>query len=168
MRWAVGGGLLLTVLGAGGRLVHWATDDGPPLGDSRACAGTDVPLDRALATTGLALPADATGVHYLARHDASSGRLELAVAFRSTGIAMTGFLAGHGLTAAQVEGLDDGPYEHGDVMEYRGLCGATGKAPAVSVPVTTDAGETVQVAVEMDGRSIRANTAVVLSLSPLR
>ena len=45
-----------------------------PFGDERACAGSDVPLQPALEDAGIALPADATGVHYPTRSAPQDGQ----------------------------------------------------------------------------------------------
>ncbi|MFJ5228311.1 hypothetical protein ACIQBJ_00280 [Kitasatospora sp. NPDC088391] len=82
----------------------------------------------------------------------------MAVSFRSDRATMTDYLIGRGLTAAQVAGLDDGPFEHGDVLEYPGLCGSHGKPPAVAVPFPTTYSAAAGVALELDGRSIREHT----------
>ncbi len=165
VRRAIGLAVLVALALLGWWVVRWATEEAPPVGDGRACTGTDLPLDQALAACGLDLPARATDVHYLARADPDTGRVHLAVALHSTRDAMTDYLKQHGLTADQVAKLDDGPYEHGDVADYRGLCGNTAEIPAIRVPVPPGTGQAA-VVVEMDGRAIREHTAVILEAAP--
>ncbi|MFF0393379.1 hypothetical protein ACFYS8_32475 [Kitasatospora sp. NPDC004615] len=167
MRWAIG----LTLLTVFTLMCLWVarlfTAEGLPAGDRRACKGTVLSLNQALATYELDLPAGATDLHHLARVDPESGRLQVAVALRSTRAAMTDYLQQHGLTADQLAHLDDSAYPHGDVADYAGLCGNTAKVPAVSVPLKpVTSTESARVAVELDGRAIRENTAVVLAVVP--
>ncbi|MFJ1753431.1 hypothetical protein [Kitasatospora sp. NPDC088134] len=165
VRWVVGLALLLTVAGAGAWVGHWATAEGPPFGDSRACAGTDLPLDRALAETSLPFPAKAEDLHYLVRRNPDTGRLQVAISFRSDRATMTDYLIQRGLTAAAVADLADGPYVHSAALEYPGLCGDLEKPPTVDVPFPTVYSASASVSVETEGRSIREHTPVLLTIS---
>ncbi|MFE6867245.1 hypothetical protein ACFVFS_11840 [Kitasatospora sp. NPDC057692] len=155
----------LAVAGVAG--YRWLSEgNGHPFGDERACAGTDVPLERALEARGITLPPDATDVHYTARAHPADGEPRLAVAFRSTRQAMSTHLTANGLDAGRLTRLDEGPFAVGDVFDVPpGTCGNTGRAPAVAIPQgPTPTGTAYTVAVELDGHAIRSTTAVLLTV----
>ncbi|MER5353629.1 hypothetical protein ABT093_25235 [Kitasatospora sp. NPDC002551] len=153
----------LAVVGVAG--YRWLTDGyGHPFGDERACAGTDVPLERALQARGITLPPGATDVHYTARAHPPDGEPKLIVAFRSTRQAMSAQLTANGLDAGLLPRLDQGTFMVGDVFDAPGTCGTTGRAPAVAVPQgPTSTGAVYSIAVELDGHTIRDSTAVLLT-----
>ncbi|WP_380282289.1 hypothetical protein [Kitasatospora purpeofusca] len=168
-RWAgavVTTALVAALAVAGVTGFRWLSEaNGHPFGDERACAGTDVPLERALEARGITLPPDAADVHYTARARPPDGEPKLIVAFRSTRQAMGTHLTANGLDAGRLTRLDDGPFMVGDVFEAPGTCGNTGRAPAVAIPQgPTSTGVAYTVSVELDGHAIRNTTAVLLTV----
>ncbi|MFF2045319.1 hypothetical protein ACFVVX_33380 [Kitasatospora sp. NPDC058170] len=134
--------------------------NGHPFGDARACAGTELPLERALDSKGITLPPGATDVHYIARAGAPDGQLRLAVTFRSTRQAMNDYLTG--LEPGVLDHIDEGPFTAGDVTDVPGLCGSTHPS-GVLVPQRSATGQAFGVAVEVDRHAIRGTTEVVLT-----
>ncbi|MFF7476008.1 hypothetical protein [Streptomyces sp. NPDC008092] len=117
-------GLALTGLAAGA--VWLFRDDLPqPLGDERACAGSEQRLPDRILVGGTPIPSDASDVHYFTRN----GRADLS--FRS-GL-LSGYLRGAGILPAGADLFDE---RHGSVgvagEPYKlpdGLCGPTLQSP---------------------------------------
>ncbi|MEW1778228.1 hypothetical protein [Streptomyces sp. NPDC086777] len=116
----------LALAGCAAGAVWLFRDDLPhPLGDERACAGSEQRLPARIVIHGTPIPADASDVHYFTRN----GRAVLS--FRSGLLA--DFLRGAGIASADADLFDE---RHGGVgvagEPYRlpdGLCGAAPQSP---------------------------------------
>ncbi|MEU6143007.1 hypothetical protein ABZ848_21885 [Streptomyces sp. NPDC047081] len=173
-RWSVGGAAVVGVLLVGGWWIAYG-DQGHPFGDERACAGSDVPLEQALDGVRLGLPAGAEDVHYVTHATAPEGGVRVAVAFRSTRRAMRTYLSENRIVTKELDSLDDGRFENGDVgadPKTLGLCGGVPVilGPAAGIEKKVDLGgaeQYVDIALQLsDGfpGSIRTPTDVLITV----
>ena len=146
--------------------VRWLLGgNGHPFGDARACAGTELPLDRALDAKGITLPPDATDVHYVAT--SQNGRVALAVAFHSTRQTMAAYLEKNGLDPNLVDHLGRGSFamEGDGVLTAPGLCGTT-LPGGVLIPQRSTTDQAFDVALQVENDTIRSTTEVILTAWP--
>lgn len=169
---SAGAALVAAGLIAGGAW-YVLTRPGHPFDDARACTGADLRLADELALTGLPLPPNAHDVHYITHATAPTGSAKLVVGFRSTGPAMRTWLLTHSIVPTTgIDTLNDA-YPVGDVgtgADSPGVCGGLPPitAPGVDIltPHTSPEGtpETVEVALQLDGKKIRPTTEVFLTV----